>query len=380
MATIESYETKAGKRYMVRYRTPDRRSTKKRGFRTKSAAKDFAATVEVEKMTGSYIAPTAGRITVGELADQSQTTLVDISESWYNRQDSILRVHIQPYWGHWQISKISHGDVQTWVTGLSAPDRLPDPLSPKSVRHILGVLSSILDLAVSDRRLVANPARSKIRVPRSLEVDKTALTAAQLRALADETPSIYGTILWLLATSGIRWGEMVALRPRDLLEDRRLRLARSYSKTYGKRVLKDLKGHSLRTVIVPLEVEEMILQDAEDIPRDEIIWTAPRAGGPLKPPAKGHWLDAAVKRCHKLDEDFPEQLGAHELRHTAASLMISSGAHVKTIQRQLGHKSATMTLDQYGHWFDDDLDVIADALSFTIFENDCAQSVPKQES
>ncbi len=59
--------------------------------------------------------------------------------------------------------------------------------------------------------------------------------------------------------------------------------------------------------------------------------------------------------------------------------MISSGAHVKTIQRQLGHKSATMTLDQYGHWFDDDLDVIADALSITIFKNDCAQNVPKED-
>jgi hypothetical protein len=63
------------------------------------------------------------------------------------------------------------------------------------------------------------------------------------------------------------------------------------------------------------------------------------------------------------DETFPTVLTAHELRHTAASLMIASGAHVKTVQRQLGHKSATMTLDLYGHLFPDDLDDVAARMS-----------------
>ena len=86
-------------------------------------------------------------------------------------------------------------------------------------------------------------------------------------------------------------------------------------------------------------------------------------------------LDAAAKRCHAAYPDFPAKFSAHELRHTAASLMISSGAHVKTIQRQLGHKSAAMTLDQYGHLFDDDLDVIAGAMGSTLFPGDCGQNV-----
>ena len=57
MATIESYETASGRRYQVRYRTPQRSQTKKRGFKTKRDALEFANTVEVEKMTGSYVAP-----------------------------------------------------------------------------------------------------------------------------------------------------------------------------------------------------------------------------------------------------------------------------------------------------------------------------------
>jgi len=52
----------------------------------------------------------------------------------------------------------------------------------------------------------------------------------------------------------------------------------------------------------------------------------------------------------------------HELRHTAASLAIASGADVKVMQQMLGHKSATMTIDLYGHLYGDRLDVVADAM------------------
>ena len=55
-------------------------------------------------------------------------------------------------------------------------------------------------------------------------------------------------------------------------------------------------------------------------------------------------------------------LHPHELRHTAASLAIASGANAKVVQQMLGHKSATMTLDLYGHLFADQLDEVADAL------------------
>jgi len=56
------------------------------------------------------------------------------------------------------------------------------------------------------------------------------------------------------------------------------------------------------------------------------------------------------------------QLRIHDLRGTAASLMISSGANIKAVQRQLGHASAAMTLDLYGHLYEDDLDTLSDAL------------------
>ena len=58
-------------------------------------------------------------------------------------------------------------------------------------------------------------------------------------------------------------------------------------------------------------------------------------------------------------------LTPHELRHTAASLAVSSGANVKAVQRMLGHASAAMTLDIYADLFDSDLDAVADRLDET---------------
>jgi integrase len=72
-------------------------------------------------------------------------------------------------------------------------------------------------------------------------------------------------------------------------------------------------------------------------------------------------------------------LHPHELRHTAASLAIASGADVKLVQRMLGHKSATMTLDQYGHLFDDRLNDVADRLDAAARAADVYPSCTRSE-
>jgi integrase len=90
---------------------------------------------------------------------------------------------------------------------------------------------------------------------------------------------------------------------------------------------------------------------------DEWYFPASVPAGPLR---------AAVFRRAAFDNAATEigvpGLHPYELRHTAASLAIASGANVKVMQRMLSHKSATMTHDQYGHLFGDQLDTVADAL------------------
>jgi integrase len=58
--------------------------------------------------------------------------------------------------------------------------------------------------------------------------------------------------------------------------------------------------------------------------------------------------------------------------------MIARGANVKTVQAQLGHKTATMTLDQYGHLFPDDLDDVAEKMDDLV--SGCPQKVPTKEA
>ena len=83
MATISKYQTASGAtRYRVRYRTPDRRQTDKRGFTTKRDAQAWANQLEVDKRKGAYVAPAAGRVKLGEYARewlelQAQVEAVD---------------------------------------------------------------------------------------------------------------------------------------------------------------------------------------------------------------------------------------------------------------------------------------------------------------
>jgi hypothetical protein len=99
VATIEAYETPAGRRYMVRYRTPQRTQTKARGFKTNRDAQEFAATVEVRKMEGQYVAPSLGRVTVTELAPTWLSRKEsDVAPSNYRTLES-APIHVEPRWG-----------------------------------------------------------------------------------------------------------------------------------------------------------------------------------------------------------------------------------------------------------------------------------------
>nr|WP_245990549.1 tyrosine-type recombinase/integrase [Corynebacterium pseudopelargi] len=69
-------------------------------------------------------------------------------------------------------------------------------------------------------------------------------------------------------------------------------------------------------------------------------WVFSDSTEPMKQPGPGEWFDQAVNHCVK-DGRFSVRVTLHDLRHTAASLMVASGANVKVVQRQLGHASAT---------------------------------------
>jgi integrase len=131
------------------------------------------------------------------------------------------------------------------------------------------------------------------------------------------------------------------------------------------------KNHRSRVVIVPTFLAERLGAHMDGLGSDDLVFQSPR-GQPLRTGnfANRVWKPA-VADC-ELDG-----LRIHDLRHSAVSLMISSGAQVKAVQRALGHASAAITLDVYAGLFDDDLEALADAMTERYGEADAAPVRPK---
>jgi integrase len=99
----------------------------------------------------------------------------------------------------------------------------------------------------------------------------------------------------------------------------------------------------------------------------ELVFPAPGGGYLPRPKSTNGWFIRAVRKV-KVQTVTP-----HDLRHTCASIAISSGVNVLALSRMLKHTSAKVTLDTYADLFDTDLDAVASALDLK-----CAQSVPKR--
>lgn len=367
LATIEKYTTSRGEFYMVRYRQPNGKTTKKRGFETKRDAKNHAATVEVKKLAGEYVSPKLGKITVDELGPSwLQRQKGHMKPSGFRSYENAWKNHVKEKWGSTSIGKINRSDVQAWVSGLSQDKAdetgkiLKRGLSASTVITIFSVLARILDDAATDRLIVVNPARG-VKLPRRVKGRNVYLTAGQLHHLADESGRYRGLVL-LLGTVGLRWGEAAALRVADVdFLRRRILLHENAVQVAGKIIVGSLKTGNKRTVALPGFVADALAVSCEGKGRDDLIWPS-ATGGHLGPPSSVRsWLVGAVSRCQSADPTFP-RVTAHALRHTAASLAVSSGANVKVVQRMIGHASAAMTLDVYADLFDDDLNAVADRL------------------
>lgn len=354
MATIEKYATKSGQRWRVRYRTPDRRQTDKRGFRTKRDAEAFAATVEHSKLTGSYVAPAAGRITVGQIAAQWEGGLGHLKPKTHENALSAYRTHVGPRWGSVAVGEVTAPQVRSWVATKSA-----DGAGPATVERALGVLRQVLAVAVESGNLAANPV-DRVKSPKRQHRGRGYLSHGQVHELATAAGAS-GPLVYFLVYTGLRFGEAAALRVRDFdMLRRRVTVERSVVEVGGKMVFGAPKTHERRTVPFPSFVAEVVAPLMEGRGRDELVF-----GDGVSPVRVNNWrrrdFQRALTACLEADAGFPK-VSVHDLRHSAASLAISSGANVKAVQTMMGHASAAMTLDTYADLFPDDLDAVAVAL------------------
>lgn len=349
MGSISKYPVGAGHQWEVRYRKPTGQQTRKRGFTSKAAATAYLHQVETDKAAGAYVDPTRGKVTVTEWSSRWIDGKANVAESTRSRYQSIIDTWITPAFGSRPVSAVRHVDVQAWVSGQDCAEA--------SVVKNHRVLSQIFELAVRDGRIPSNPCKG-VNLPRVKHAKRRYLTAAQVEALASAA-GVWRPLVLLLAYTGLRWGEMAALRVADVdMLRRRVHVVASVTVVDGRFVWGEPKDHEQRWVPIPKSVATELASHMAGKRREDLVFRGERSGNALRvKAARESWFDDAVvaAKC-------PDGLTPHELRHTAASLAIHAGASVLAVQRMLGHAKASMTLDVYSDLFDDDLEAVAVAL------------------
>ena len=133
----------------------------------------------------------------------------------------------------------------------------------------------------------------------------------------------------------------------------RLNITDAVTEVNGELVFGTPKAHQARWLPVQAFLLAELRREIEGKRPDDLVFASPQGAVLRVANFRRGYFDRAAKQI-----SLPG-LVPHELRHTAASLAISADANVKSVQRMLGHASATLTLDRYGHLFPDELDDVA---------------------
>jgi integrase len=216
---------------------------------------------------------------------------------------------------------------------------------------------------VAEELGVANPCDG-VQLPKRKHADRGYLTHTQVAALAAAV-EYRPEVVRFLAYTGLRWGEMSALRVGDFdMLRRRVNVSRSVTEFNGL-AWSTPKSWERRSVPFPAALTAELAALMVGKGRDDLVFASQRGDVLRASNYRKRFFTAAVEKCQATDKTFPT-ITPHDLRHTAASLAVSAGANVKAVQRMLGHAKASMTLDVYADLFDDDLDGIAVRLDAAI--------------
>jgi integrase len=258
--------------------------------------------------------------------------------------------HIEPRFGKVPVASITSADVSTWVGRLVA-----EGMSPSTAARYLGVFRRLLAFAVQDGRVTVNVAAA-VKPPTAGHVKREGeyLTRDEIDALVLACTGEYAELVRVLALTGLRWGELAGLRVGDRVKvpGEGLRLQRTVMSSKDKGALFEdtLKNKRSRTVPLVDELVPIIEAWARGKSSGDWLFPAPQ-GGPLSEP---NWK-RSVGWARAVRTIGRPTLRVHDLRHTCASLWLGAGADPKVVQRVLGHASAAMTMDLYGHLIDHNL-------------------------
>jgi integrase len=353
-----------GKRWRARYVDGNGGEVAK-GFTRKIDAQNWLDEVTSTIVTGTYVAPGAGNVTIGELHKQWVGTFGHLKATTKAARESAWITHVRDAWEVTPVCEVQTSAVRAWVNDLAALGT-----SAPTIESALGILRMILGLAVEDRRIASNPCDG-VKAPPREHSQRAYLTHQQVDKLATAMTRD-GLVVRFLAYTGLRYGEMAALAVADFdMLRRRVQVRRSVTEVKGKLVWSTPKSHERRSVPFPRFLTDDLARRMAGKGRDDLVFAAPGGGALRIATFRTRVFNPAVAKLRGIDDDgkpttdWPRPT-MHDLRHTAASLAISAGANVKAVQTMLGHKSAALTLDTYADLFPDDLEAVADALDAAV--------------
>ena len=275
----------------------------------------------------------------------------NLRETTQEQYTNFLEKHLIPNIGDIPLDKLTSLRLQKLYQDLRTIGRVVQNnvecsgLSPKTVRSIHMVLHSTLEQTVKEGLIKKNPTDGcnppKLE-RKEMKVIQPEQIGAYLQAAANRNvlPMFY-----LELTSGLRRGELLALLWTDLdLEKKSISVCKSVRGSQGElKVSAPKTRHSIRTVVIPRQTVDLLIQEHELHPDNPYMFPSPVTGTMYHPDAAG--------RIHRklLKEAGIEPVRFHDLRHTFATLALQNGVDIKTLSGMLGHYSSGFTLDTYTH-------------------------------
>ena len=299
---------------------------------------------------GEWIDPRRGQVPLSLVAADWLGSRGSVKRRTRESDEAAWRNYIAPRFGNWPVASITAAEVSGWVGSLVVRG-----LAPSTATRALATLRSVLAFAVADARIQHNVA-AVVHAPTSGRVRREGqiLTIEELRALTRACKGRYRDVVPMLALAGLRWGELAGLQVGDRVSvpgpGLRLRRTVLASGGGGALYLDTLKNNRARTVPLVLELVPVVDRWSAGKAPDAWLFDAPQ-GGPLW---ESNWKRSVSWNAATSAVGVPG-FRVHDLRHTAASVWLAAGADPKVVQRVLGHATAAMTMDLYGHMIDANL-------------------------
>lgn len=251
-----------------------------------------------------------------------------------------LKVHIIPYFGGMKLSEITSEKIIQWIDNITF-----DNSNLVAINQAHGILKRILQSAVYSGILLNNPAAST-SVPKPCTKRVHSLSYVQLIRLAEECGD-YRLMILLAGTTGLKWGELVALRCKDVsILNRNLVINYTVSENSGgKKTLKEVLCHQKRVIRFPKQLQDSLDLIVHMKKEDDFLFESPTKGildyhnfmqRVFRPAAKKHDL---------------ANISFRSLRQTAALLLAKDGTPTSVLSEILGHHSLQVTLSAYGYLY-----------------------------